>query len=150
MRNYTGSISRKSMPPIVAKAYKSWESQRQRAKKGGYTVSYSSREFINWWLKEIKKRSSWLRPSVNRIDHSKGYSFDNIFLEETSFNTAERNRRYTRAVKIYKNTRLVFTAHSIAAAAKWAKVQPNNIPAVCKKLRRSLGGYRFEYVSTKD
>jgi hypothetical protein len=145
INEYTGPISRAAMPPVVFKAYKSWDCQKQRAKRNGYSVEYDSRSFINWWLREYAKRKTWHKPSVNRIDHSKGYSFKNIFLDERSVNTAERNTRYTKKVLVFKGTKCVFKSKSIVAAARWAKVHPNNIPAVCRGERKTLGGYRFSY-----
>lgn len=145
MMEYTGPISKSKMPPIVYKAYKSIDGQRQRAKRGNYTVDYGTREFINWWLKELKKREKWHKPSVNRIDHSIGYNFKNIFLDECSINTAERNSRHTKAIKVFKGKKCVFIAKSILEAAKFASTRPNNIPAACKGFRKTLNGYRFKY-----
>ena len=86
------------------KAYKSWIDQRQRCNNPndpgykhwgakGIVVEYSSKEFVEWYVKEYQKRESWVRPNVGRINHSKNYTLDNIELVECSDNVKERNKR---------------------------------------------------------
>ncbi len=58
----------------------------------GLSVEYSCKEFISWWLQE-KSNFRGKIPTVSRIDHDKGYSFDNIKMEDKGKNTAERNVR---------------------------------------------------------
>lgn len=91
---YDGPLTLSLMEPEARRAYESWSQQKGRARRGGYERSYSSRDFIGWWLREIAKRPSWRRPTCGRKDHSRGYSFGNIQLEEQSENTAERNSRH--------------------------------------------------------
>jgi len=90
MLEYKGPLDPKKfgpMPNEARKAYMIWGSQKTRN-----TRNYTSREFIAWWLHNIKLKK-WKFPQCGRIDHDKGYSFDNIKMEERSDNTKERNSR---------------------------------------------------------
>jgi hypothetical protein len=151
MEDYKGPLVPKKMPFEVQRAYRSWTSQRKRCASGrsgkNLKVHYSSRDFINWWLKEIVKRTFWHIPSVSRLDHSKGYFFANIQLEESGENTAERNRRvWPRKIKVIFQNNSIMVFNSIREAALAVGCAPNNIPAVCSGERKSLAGCRFYYV----
>lgn len=90
---YKGSLNhRLKLPPLVLKAYQSYKNQKPRcsnknvrsfrdygAKK--IKVEYSCREFIAWYLRELKKKT-YKDPVIGRIDHSKNYDFDNIMIDE--------------------------------------------------------------------
>lgn len=86
------SLADRSQDFRVRQAYSAWKGQRLRARQLGFTVEYSSKEFIEWWIENLDKRE-WKSPTTGRIDHSKGYSFDNIEMQERSDNTAEVHRR---------------------------------------------------------
>jgi hypothetical protein len=91
--NYAGPLDYRYMTKWVRKAHQSWSQQRQRAKSQPWTCDYTSREFIGWWLREMKKKPKWKCPTVSRKDHNKGYCFSNIRLEEKRDNIKERNSR---------------------------------------------------------
>lgn len=98
------SISSKTAPAPIRKAYKSWADQRQRCSNPkdprykwwgakGIRQEYTAREFVLWWLKEWAKRPFWKRANCSRIDHTKNYTLDNIELLECSENATERIAR---------------------------------------------------------
>jgi hypothetical protein len=68
----------------VRQAYFSWRDQRLRAERG-----YGSREFIGWWLSNLKNRR-WKSPQCGRINHSLGYYFGNIVMQDRLVNNRER------------------------------------------------------------
>lgn len=89
------------------RAYISWMGQRRRCYNPknsrypwygakGIEVQYTAREFIAWWLHEIKRKKRWKRPSCGRIDHEKNYTLDNIELVECADNSREARARKTR------------------------------------------------------
>lgn len=88
-RTYNGILAPADprMPKYAKKAYDIWSQQKQRN-----TVEYTSRQFIAWWRFHVV-RKKWKDPTCGRIDHSKGYSFDNIEMQERSDNIKERNVR---------------------------------------------------------
>lgn len=108
-------------------------------------VGYSVYQFLYWWAVNYKTKV-WSKPTTGRIDHSKGYFFGNIEMQESSVNTAERNSRYTKAV-IASNikTKEKIKFKSIISAAKYCETYHNNIPACCSGKRKSLNGWIFKY-----
>lgn len=72
------------------------------------TVTYTRKEFINWWLQHINKKD-WVCASCGRIDHSKGYSFDNIEMQELSDNVKERNARLGNPGKSHRKVKAICT-----------------------------------------
>ena len=102
MNKYEGTLNRAKMDSVLKRAYKSWIDQGYRCtnKKDGHYKYYgekgirrvySSRDFMGWYICEYKKRESWVKPSVDRIDPMKDYCFENIQLIELSENTKRRN-----------------------------------------------------------
>lgn len=99
---YDGPITEPSMPFRVANAFHRIKAQRTRCnyKKHksyktyggrGLVVSYSTKEFIGWFLENTKhipdnELTSW---HVGRIDHNKGYSFENIIMQTAKENLNE-------------------------------------------------------------
>lgn len=55
-------------------------------------MEIDSRDFIGWYIAHYHSRT-WKIPSVGRIDHSRGYSLDNIEMQEMSDNAKERISR---------------------------------------------------------
>lgn len=86
---YTGSLSPKKMTQKARRAYWIYDRQKRGRRAGN---NYSAREFISWWLSNLKKKK-WKQPQCGRIDHSKPYSFDNIVMQELNENLKERNAR---------------------------------------------------------
>lgn len=100
---YEGSLNGSTMRGKVLRAYKTWQTQRQRCNNPnatsyefwgakGIQVEYSSREFIGWYLENISNKK-FKSPVVSRIDHSKNYSLENVRMEERSENSKESTAR---------------------------------------------------------
>lgn len=96
-------------------------------------VEYNAREFIGWYLEEIKKFKGNI-PSVGRVDHDKNYCFGNIEIQELSENSRERMRRLPMPLKCRsvvlcdpetKEPIMRFT--SIAEAAKFLTIDAASI-----------------------
>ncbi len=89
------------MKYLIERAHMIYYGQRSRN-----TVEYNRADFTYWWIGNYKKKK-WKRPHCGRIDHSKGYSFGNIVMQEQADNNRERNERRGnpgkthRAVKSY-------------------------------------------------
>lgn len=121
----------------------------------GIRVYYTARQFVAWYLDEIEKYTG-TQPSVGRIDHSKGYSFDNIRIESLADNSHERIERVgpTRSrvsVDIYKNGVFLQTAESLKSAAKVTGVQASHITKYCRGiLKNSYTGYSFKFPKVEN
>ena len=131
----------------VKQAYISWREQRtrcynkKRAKYKNYgakgiEVKYSSRDFIGWWLENIKSFSGE-NPTVSRIDHNGHYEFGNIKIESRSENSQERNQRVgpfrnLRTVNVFdKDLNFVETINGLCEVAKKYGVTPQNVYDQC-------------------
>lgn len=114
----------------------------------GICVYYTKREFIGWYLKHLKSFKGD-NPSVGRIDHSKGYSFDNIRFESLADNSLERiNRvgttRPKRPVKVYRHRKYLKTVESLSEAVRITGV--SHVIKYCQGiLNESEKGYSFKY-----
>lgn len=159
---YTGSLDQSKISGHVKTAYQCFNNQRRRCYTKtnprykdngakGIRVLYSVREFIYWYLENIRHYEG-TRPSVGRIDHSKDYSFDNIKIESLADNSMERIIRVgpTRPRRpvwaIHKSGKVTFCV-SGSEAAKLTGVQDAHISKYCDGiLKRTYGGYTFRYV----
>lgn len=100
---YTGSLNTRLMSSVVRRAYWVWAIQGARCYNPkndhypfygarGVRRLYSSRDFIGWFLHNLKKFKGH-RPSINRINNDGNYEFGNIEIVSLSDNIKERNDR---------------------------------------------------------
>ncbi len=92
---YEGPLDMKRgvMAPEAFRGYRTFWKMKQRSKKAGlHQPEMSVREFVGWWLNEMKTFKG-KTPSVSRLDHSKGYSWDNFIIEELIDNIREAAQR---------------------------------------------------------
>lgn len=160
---YTGILAKAKMPVFERRAYYIWMEQRNRCQNPkhpfyahygakGIRVEYSSREFIGWWVAEMKTFKGQ-KPDVSRIDHSKNYSFDNIFLDEHRSNVQERNTRLgnpspRKQVFAYDRTtlKLLGTFEHTRQAAKAMGTNQRSVVLCCTgKAKGTKSGLTFSY-----
>jgi hypothetical protein len=139
---YTGRLSAKyndGASDLAVRAYVVWCGQKKRA-KWKYKIlngrEYSAREFIPWWITEFEKKE-WVWPTVGRIDHSKGYSFDNIRMEEMSDNVKERNTRLGNPGRTHRKILCVTPTYQIEcdskrSAALWFGISEKTVYNHCQ------------------
>jgi len=144
------------------KAYQTWKAQRQRCNNKnatsyqywggkGIKVEYGSREFVHWFLLELKKFKG-KDPVVSRLDHSKNYCFSNVRLETRVDNSIDSHKR-----NIHKIVKTVFARKignkswikfsSIREASMFTGVEETNISRRSSGVYRSLhekSGYEFK------
>lgn len=139
MKEYKGPLDPNKMKPEAKKAYEIWSQQVKRN-----TREYSSREFVAWWLQNIKKKK-WKDPTCGRIDHSKGYSFDNIIMQERVDNIRERNTRLGnpgnrhRSVTSYTHQgRKLKTFKSKVEAAAYYKINVKTVYNHCMRRTKAF------------
>lgn len=96
------------------------------------------------------------KPSVDRIDDYKTYSFDNIQLMTWEQNNSKgyisvkngSNRKICRAIIQYsKDGNFIAEHFSTASAARCLNVDPGNINRCCRNGRPTAYGYKWEYKS---
>lgn len=126
---------------------------------------YTHYELIDWMYENGFKAiyDKWvesgydttLKPSLDRLDDYKTYSFDNIRLITWGENRAKGHQQrregigkhgaLCKAVDCYKDGELIATYISAAKAAEELSLDHTNITKVCNGKRQSCGGYTFTY-----
>lgn len=152
-----------SLPKHVKRAWRIYWAQRARCGNKNYvsykyygmkgiSVEYTIRQFVYWYLKEIKKYGPRRKkPVVGRIDHSLGYSFTNIKLESRTENANEVIGRcaknYSMPVVVTStNGKLLFKARSMIEAAKKSGVSYGGVWKQCRgKVESPRTSYRFRF-----
>jgi hypothetical protein len=134
------------MSKTAAQGYASWANQKSKcynAKNPDFKyygaknirVLYSSREFVGWWLYNLKTKK-WDSPTVGRLDHEKDYCFENIQMEERIDNSSERVRRKGRPIGVKPKKVLVLLKKrpflSFKSANQAAIALKLNVSTVCR------------------
>lgn len=116
---YLGAITAE-----VVQARYSYYGQHRRGKKLGLAVEYSLPAFVVWWVNALKTFTG-KTPTVGRLDHSKGYFFDNIEMQDKADNSRERVQRRggpglarRKSVSVYRDGVFVTTCESATAAER--------------------------------
>lgn len=160
---YTGILVRSKMEPLANKAYGVYLNQRNRCYRvndvsykyygaKGIKVEYGSRDFIGWFIENIKNKPRNVRYHVGRIDHKKNYSFGNIELVTGKENRVEAKTRTHYTEKNTKRTKvkatnisgLVANFTSIYVASQFTRVTPGHIATIINNKCRIGKGWRFQ------
>lgn len=112
-------------------------------------------EYFNTWVNS--NYSKELSPSVDRLDDSKGYCFNNIRLVYWKDNrdkiylqrlTCERITKQNRSVNQFTlSGHYVNTYPSISMASRKTGIQRTNINACCTRRASQAGGFTWEHTS---
>ena len=86
-----------------------------------------------------------LKPSVDRLDDSKGYSLDNIRLVTCRVNYMKEVAKMNKRVKASLPNGISETFDSMNDAARALDVRIQHVSDCCRGVRNHTGGYRFEY-----
>ena len=133
-------------------------------KRGHAKPSYTKGELSNWLFSNKKfdviyeewVKSGYLktmRPSVDRIDDTKGYSFDNIQLMTwgENNNKAYRDQMYgtkfdgqRRVIKISISGDEICGYVSISEAIR-RNPRASKVSECCSGIRKTAGGFRWRY-----
>ena len=156
MTEYNGPLVLNKMPYNVRKIYMAWRCQRDRCYnagarsyrwwgKKGIRVKYSSRDFINWYLKESKKFNHDEDIVVSRIDHNGHYEFRNIKLETRSENSIEAFNR--NKSKMGRNIQIVDIKTNSTIATVFGTIEAEKVTGINRgNISRYLSG---EYKTSK-
>lgn len=129
MGEYTGILIWQRMKDEDRRAYAAWNGLQRRTKKFKLNKpDMTVRQFVFWYVQEQKKLKLKI-PSISRLDHSQGYTWDNFFLEEMSSNCKECAERinlkrfsHARSKKIaildVKDNSVLMICPSIAEAGR--------------------------------
>lgn len=117
----------------------------------GIRVIYTREEFVSWFVENYRKFKG-KNPSVGRVDHSKGYSLDNIRFESLADNSMERiircgptKERKRIFIIDYKNNEKLMLCESINQAAHFSGVRKEHIRKYCLGKLKQSKGFTFKY-----
>ena len=99
--------------------------------------------YKQWVLSNYDKN---MKPSFDRIDNKKCYSFDNLQIMTWRENNAKGRRECMKAVRQYDlSGNYIKTYGSIIEASKEYNINKSNISACCKNKLHKTGGHIWKY-----
>lgn len=153
-----------SLKELITNIYKS---QRGKSRRRGYPLpSYTKKELSEFLLNNstfLQLYNKWvtsgcnitLRPSIDRIDDYKSYSFDNIRIVTWGENFKKYNNDKRQGVnrkqlkEVAQKTldgNVINKYFSIAEASRQTNIKAPHISRVCRNIRKSAGNYLWEFV----
>ena len=109
-------------------------------------------DMYNFW--DSKGRVKKFKPSIDRLDDYKGYSFHNIRLLFWCLNNEKgsrdrvigiNNKQNKRIEQLNKDGIVIKCFHSLAQAGRETFSETGQISAVCKGKRKTHNGYKWRY-----
>lgn len=134
-----------------------YRNQLLRQKRKNIKVKYTYEEFKKQYLNDeryLLLYKQWVasgydtneKPSFDRIDNSRDYSFDNLQIITWKENNEKGRKECMKPVKQYDlNRKYIKTYNSIIEASKENKINKANISACCKNKLHKTGGYIWKY-----
>lgn len=163
--SYEGKVSKKLGDPDARRAYRIYYAQRDRCYNKsvreykwygakGIKIEYTMRQFVFWYIESVRS-TPFKKPSIDRIDHSKNYSIENIRMVEWVENLRERNSRCgnpavhrKRKIEVFEHASMkkIDICDSTVDAARIYGTHPTTISAICRGKRfYTRRGYTFRY-----
>lgn len=134
-----------------------YRNQLTKQKRKGIKVNYTYEEFKNKYLNDsfyLKLYNNWVKngylsdnkPSFDRIDNTKDYSFDNLQIITWKENNFKGRTECYKKVDMYDLfDNYIKTYNSIIEASKENNIYHSNITACCKGKLHKTGGYKWKY-----
>jgi len=149
----------KTKKGLISSIYKN---QKTNSKLRNYEEpKYTKLELENWlysqnnfetlynnWIKSNYNKK--LRPSVDRLNDYKEYSFDNIQLITWEENNKKEREKSKKSINQYnKDLKLINSFNSIKEASFITNISQNSINNNLKKLSKTSGGFIWKYNKNK-
>lgn len=161
MEGYQGTLSSAKLRGSAKKAYVLFGCMKRRCTNPidisykwyggkGIKIGFTQREFMHWFIKKHKGHK-FNKVSISRKDHSKNYTFDNIFLQELSDNCKEmasrhkkRPHKQTKVLILDKKTGVpIVSCFSVMYASEFSKIPYSTIGNVLNMRNKSRSKYTF-------
>jgi len=146
--------------------------QRHRSKKRGHEMPlYSKKELSDWLFSkdlfhilfskwENSGYDIYAKPSVDRLDDKKGYSFDNIQLMTWGENKDKSNRdrregklnsktSHKSVLQYTKDGKFIAEYISGCEAGRQLGISQSYISLCCRGKYKSVGGYKWKFKGIK-
>lgn len=161
-RNYNKEYVR-SKRGLITKMY---NRQSERTKKHGFDkINYTKQEFFKWVLSrdnfetlyanwEKSNYQTLFKPSIDRLDDYKGYSFSNIRLVTWGENDLKGkkdrrngvNNKWSKTVlQLDLSGNIINEYFSIMESSRQTNINRGNISNVCTGRAKTAGGYKWQY-----
>lgn len=139
-----------------------YRNQLTKQTRKGIKVNYTYEEFKNRYLKDkkyLELYNNWVKsgylsnykPSFDRIDNTKDYSFDNLQILTWKENNDKGRKERSIKVKQYDiNGNYIKIFNSIVEASKEVNVYKSNISSCCKGKIKTCAGYKWKYIKEDD
>jgi len=123
--------------------------------RGHNEPEYTQEELWEWINKQINFDSLYLnwvksgyesrmKPSIDRLDNSVGYRFDNIRL--VTWGENEQKEIDSKKKKVICSIGEISKEYeSLNSAMRDTGVHINNISQCCRKIRKTAGGYKWKF-----
>lgn len=134
-----------------------YRNQLLRQKRFGIKVNYTYEEFKSKYLNDsryLELYNNWVesgylsdyKPSFDRIDNTKSYSFDNLQLMTWKENNIKGRKECSKKVTQYSlDGKYIKTFNSIIEASKETNTYHANISACCKGKLNKTNNYIWKY-----
>ena len=134
-----------------------YRNQLLRQKRFGIKVNYTYEEFKDKYINDdkfLKLYNEWLKngcisdykPSFDRIDNNKDYSFDNLqIITWKENNDKGRTENYKKVEQYSLDGKYIKTFNSIIEASKETNSYHSNISACCKGKLNKTNNYIWKY-----
>lgn len=143
-----------------------YNSQKYNSKvRNHQPPTYTKKELKNWvfsnpnftaiyeeWISSGYEKD--LKPSIDRLNNYKGYSFDNIQLTTWKENSNNQhkdvlegrfNKTNKAVIQMDLEGNFIKVYHSISHAGRCTGVIDKNISCVCNGKRNTAGGYKWKF-----
>lgn len=135
-----------------------YKSQKCTSRRRGHKQPKYTKEELRLWVENQKHIfiklmeewadsdfSKWKKPSVDRLDDTKGYSLDNIRLCSWETNYKKQKAIESQPVAQYdKDGNFIASFDSYSEASKITGVTLSNVARCSKGIRKSAGGFVFK------
>jgi hypothetical protein len=110
----------------------------------GIKALITSKEIKELWFKD--KAYEMERPSIDRIDSNKDYTFDNCRYLELSINSGKEGYKHRKSILQYDDeNKIVKEYDSVKAASKETGIGYSNIRSCAQGQQQTAGGFGWKY-----
>jgi Mor family transcriptional regulator len=162
-------IEKKWSQEVNGLTYYLYKGQKDRCIKRNHPMpSYSREELHKWVVSQPNFNSlydnwvksgfdTWTRPSINRLDNTLSYSFDNIELitwkenmdkakEDIKDGSLNTSKAHKAVHQLSRDGEFIEKYISVGQASRATGINKSHIASTCRGNRKSAGGFKWKYI----